>query len=68
MTPHVTAPMKGNSGAELTALNVGRFAGSGVSNVPERHVDSVCGRVPKRYTVRQGKLSTRVQVFLKGAD
>ena len=36
--------------------------------VPKRHVDSVCMRVPKRHTVRQGKLSSRAQVFLKGAD
>src|SRR5215471_7085273 len=36
--------------------------------VPKRHVDFVCMRVPKRHTVRQGKLSSRAQVFLKGAD
>jgi hypothetical protein len=68
VTPHVTAPMKRNSGAAMTVLNVGHFAGSGVGNVPERHVDSVCRRAPKRHTVRQGKFSSRAQVFLKGAD
>ena len=40
----------GNSGAEVTMLNAGHFAGLGVGYVPKRHADSARGRVPKRLT------------------
>jgi hypothetical protein len=57
VTPHVTAPKKCNSGAELTALNVGRFAGSGVRHVPKYPSIGECGRVPKRPTARRPTIS-----------
>src|SRR4030095_11822721 len=49
-------------------LNVGRFDGSGVGIAPKGPAASVYRRAPKRHTVRQGKLSSRAQVFLKVAD
>jgi hypothetical protein len=57
-----------NYRAAMTALNVGRLAGWGVDIAPEFPVASVWRNGPKRHTVRQGELSSRVQVFLKGAD
>src|SRR5215475_6344288 len=40
----------------------------GCDIAPEFPVASVCRNGPKRHTVRQGELSSRTQVFLKGAD
>ena len=39
-----------NYRAEEAALNLWGFADSEVGHVPERHVDSVCLRVPNRHT------------------
>jgi hypothetical protein len=60
--------MKRNYRAEDDGVECRAFRSLGVGHVPKRHVDSVCRRAPKRHTVRQGKLSSRVQVFLKWAD
>jgi hypothetical protein len=46
----------------------GRFAGFGMGDVPKRPAELVCRRAPKRHKVRQSKLSSQVQVFLKGSD
>ena len=48
-----------NYGAEMTVLTVGRFAGLGVSHVPERHVDLAYRLVAERHACcqRQSKHS-----------
>jgi hypothetical protein len=50
LTSHVYAPMKCNSGAELTALNVWRFAGLGVGQCPDIPHQLGCWHVPKCLT------------------
>lgn len=45
--PHNHYPIISNNGAEMMALNVGRFADLGMGYVPKRHSDSVWLRVPK---------------------
>jgi hypothetical protein len=46
----------------------GTETGLGEGIVPKRHTDSAYRHAPKRHTVRQVELSSRVQVFLKGSD
>jgi hypothetical protein len=42
--------MRCNYGAEMMALNVGRFTGSGVGHVPKYLNLGECGRVQERHT------------------
>lgn len=44
--------MNRNYRAKMMMLNVGRFAGLGVSNVPKRPRDSARMHVPKRHALR----------------